>query len=79
MFINSNAPALCHNLRKAQGVWQRISWVLHVENIRALICAMFYRVLVMAVLLYRSKNWKVPKAEMEALEGFHVAAARNLT
>jgi hypothetical protein len=33
----------------------------------------------MAVLLYGSKSWNVPKAETAALEGFHVVAARNLT
>ena len=60
-------------------MWQRISRVLRVENIPAPICAMFYKAVVMAVLLYGSESWNVPTAEMAALEGFHVAAARNLT
>ena len=33
----------------------------------------------MAVLLYGSETWCLPHAEMKALEGFHVAAARILT
>ena len=53
--------------------------MLHVENIPAPICAMFYKAVVMAVLLYGSKSWNVPTAEMAALEGFHVATALNLT
>ena len=42
-------------MKKAQGVWQRISRVLRVENIPAPICAMFYKAVVMAVLLYGSE------------------------
>ena len=41
--------------------------------------AMFYKAVVMAVLLYGSETWVLPAAEMRALEGFHVAAARILT
>ena len=40
---------------------------------------MFYKTVVMAGLLSWSESWNVPKAEMSALEGFHVAAAHNLT
>ena len=78
-FVNSDVPALRHNLKKARGVWQRISRVLRAENIPAPSCAMFYKAVVMAVLLYGSKSWNVPTADMAALEGFHVAAAHNLT
>ena len=78
-FVNSDVPALCHNVKKAWGGWQRISWVLRVENILASICAMFYAVMVIAVLLYGSESWNVPTAKMVALEGFHVAVACNLT
>ena len=49
------------------------------ENILAPICAMFYKAVVMALLLYGSESWNVPTAEMTALEGFYVVAARNLT
>ena len=54
LFVNSDIPALRHNLKKARGVLQRISQVLRVGNIPAPICAMFYKAVVMAVLMYRS-------------------------
>jgi hypothetical protein len=78
-FINLDVPALRYNLGKARGTWQRISRVLRVENIPAPICVMFYKAVVLSVLLYGSESWNVPKAEMAALEGFHVAAACHLT
>ena len=40
---------------------------------------MFYRGIIMSVLLYGSETWCLPQAELRALEGFHVAAARVLT
>ena len=49
------------------------------ENIPALIYVMFYKAVVMTVLLYGSKSWNVSRDEMAALKGFHVAATRNLT
>ena len=52
--------------------------MLWVENIPAPSCAMFYKDVVMAVLLYGGGSWNVSKEGMAALEGFHVAAARNL-
>ena len=67
------------NLKKARAVWARVSKILREENVPPRVGAMFYRGVVMAVLLYGSETWCLPLAEMKALEGFHVAAARVLT
>ena len=40
---------------------------------------MFYKAVVMSVLLYGNESWNVPTTKMAALEGFHVVAVRNLT
>ena len=78
-FWDSDVPAMRANLKKARGVWARVSKILREENVPPRVGAMFYRGIVMAVLLYGSETWCLPAAEMKALEGFHVAAARILT
>ena len=78
-FWDSDVPAMRANLKKARGVWARVSKILREENVPPRVGAMFYRGVVMAVLLYGSETWCLPLAEMKALEGFHVAAARILT
>ena len=49
------------------------------ENIPAPICAMFYKVVVVAVLMYVSESRNVPKAKMMALKYFQVVSVCNLT
>ena len=78
-FWDSDVPAMRANLQKARGVWARVSKILREENIPPRVGAMFYRGIIVAVLLYGSETWCLPEAEMKALEGFHVAAARILT
>ena len=78
-FVDSDVPAMRRNLKKARGVWSRVSRILRAEYIPPPVYAMFYKAVVMSVLLYGSETWCPPLAEMQTLEGFHVAAARILT
>ena len=78
-YVDSDVPAMRAQMKKARHTWRRVSKVLREENVPPAIGAMFYKAVVMAVLLYGSETWVLPAAEMRALEGFHVAAARILT
>jgi len=78
-YVDSDVPAMRAQMKKARGTWRRVSKVLREENVPPAIGAMFYKAVVMAVLLYGSETWVLPASEMKALEGFHVASARILT
>ena len=78
-YVDSDVPAMRANLKKARAVWARVSKILRGENVPPPVGGMFYRGIVMAVLLYGSETWCLPRTEVKALEGFHVAAARVLT
>ena len=78
-YVDNDVPAMRANLKKARAVWARVGKILREENVPPPVGGMFYRGIVMAVLLYGSETWCLPEAELKALEGFHVAAARILT
>ena len=66
-------------LRKAQGVWGRLSRVMRAENASPRVCGLFYKATVQAVLLFGSETWCLSPANLRLLEGFHVRAARRMT
>jgi hypothetical protein len=69
---NKDAQAVRHQLRKAWGTWARVGQVLRSKNTTPREAAKFYKAVVQAVLLYRSKTWNLTKAVLAGLEGFHV-------
>ncbi len=69
---NNNVQAMRHQPRKARGTLARIGQVLRSENVTPRVAAKFYKAVVQAVLLYRSKTWNLTKAVLGRLEGFHV-------
>ena len=74
-----DVPAMRRNLKRARGVWRRISTVIAKDDVPAPVAGMFFRVVVEAVLLYGSETWSLPPTAMRCLEGFQVEAARRLT
>ena len=66
-------------IRKARGVWGRLSRVMRAENASPRVCGMFYKATVQAVLLFGSETWCLSPANLRLLEGFHVHAARRMT
>merc|ERR1712086_95888 len=77
--VDNDVPAMRRNLKRARGIWRRLSKVLATEEIPAPVAGMFYQAVVAAVLLYGSESWSLPPRAMKVLEGFHVEAARRLT
>ena len=76
---DTDVPALRRNLKKARGVWRRISNVIAKDSVPATIAGMFFRVVVESVLLYGSETWALPPTALRCLDGFQVEAARRFT
>ena len=78
-YDDSDTPAIWRNLKKARAAWGRLSTIIAKEEVPAPVAGMFYQAVIAAVLLYGSKSWSVSAYDLQALEGFHVEAARRLT
>jgi hypothetical protein len=55
-YNNNNSQAVCGNLKKAQGVWARISPTLRAETASQCVCGVFYKATVQSILLFGSKT-----------------------
>ncbi len=44
------------NIKKAQGIWVRLSCTIRAENATPCVCGMFYKVTVQSILLFGSKT-----------------------
>ena len=76
---DSDWPALFYNLRKARAKWARVSRMLAREGANPRISGMFYKAIVMSVLLFGSETWVISSSMLKTLEGFHHRVARQLT
>ena len=76
---DSDVPAVRRNLKKARGVWGRISAIIARDSVPATIAGMFFRVVVESVLLYGSETWSLSPTALRCLDGFQVEAARRFT
>ena len=56
---DNDMPAVQANLKKARGVWSRLSKLLRGETTNPRVCGMFYKAVVQSVLLYGSETWVV--------------------
>jgi hypothetical protein len=61
---------------KARKSWALVSRVLRAENALPKVCGVFYKAVVLAVLLFGSETWKLSPASFKSLEGFHIIATR---
>ena len=78
-YDDSSVPAARRQLARARAVWGRLRNLIAKEGVPAPVAGMFYQAIVSAVLLYRSKSWVLPDAQLARLEGLHVERARRLT
>jgi len=77
-FDDNDARAVNSNLRKARKCWMRLSRLLRAENASPRVCGMFFKAVVMAVLLYGSESWSITPAALKRLEGFVIRAAYRM-
>jgi hypothetical protein len=74
-YNNNDARAVRGNIKKAQGVWARLSCTIRSENASPRACGMFYKAKVQSILLFGSKKWDLSPVSLKSLEGFHIRAA----
>jgi hypothetical protein len=58
-YNNNDARAVRENLRKAQGVWARLSRTIRSENASPCACGVFYKATVQSILLFGSETWNL--------------------
>ena len=76
---DNDLPAMRRNLKKARGMWYRLSRVLDKESVPGPVAGMFYQAVMASQLLFGSGTWVLPPLGLKCLEGFHVEAMRRLT
>jgi hypothetical protein len=74
-YDDNDTQAGRNNLKKAQGVWARLSCTIRAENASPRVCSIFYKATVQSILLFGSKTWNLSPVSLKSLEGFHIRAA----
>ncbi len=74
-YNNNDARAVRGNIKKARGIWARLSHAIRPENASPHVCSMFYKATVQSILLFGSKTWNSSPVSLKSLEGFHIRAA----
>jgi hypothetical protein len=73
-YNNNDAWAVRGNLRKARGVWARLSHTIRSENAPLCACSVFYKATVQSILLFGSETCNLSPVSVKSLEGFHIRA-----
>ena len=74
-YDDNDAQAVRGNLKKARGVWARLSRTIRAENASPRACGTFYKATVQSILLFGSETWNLSPLSLKLLEGFHIRAA----
>jgi hypothetical protein len=78
-YNDNDAQAVRGNLKKARGVWARLSHTIRAENASPRACNIFYKATVQSILLFGSETWNLSLSSLKLLEGFHIRAAWHMT
>ncbi len=74
-YNNNDTQAVRGNLKKARGVWARLSHMIRAENASLHACGIFYKAIMQSILLFGSETWNLSPVSLKCLEGFHLRAA----
>jgi len=74
-YDDNDSQAVRGNLKKARGVWARLSRTMRAENASPRVCGVFYKATVQSILLFGSETWNLSPVSLKSLEGFHIRAA----
>jgi hypothetical protein len=74
-YDDDDSRAVRGNLKKARGVWARLSRTMRAENASPRVCGVFYKATVQSILLFGSETWNLSPVSLKRLEGFHIRAA----
>jgi Reverse transcriptase (RNA-dependent DNA polymerase)/Endonuclease/Exonuclease/phosphatase family len=75
---DSDLLAVYSNIRKARGKWQSLARVLVRERASPKVTAIFYKAVVLAVLLYGCETWTISDQIYKILNAFHVTTSRQI-
>ncbi len=78
-YNDNNAQAVQGNLKKARGVWARLSCRIRAENASPHACVIFYKATMQLILLFGSEAWILSPSSLKFLEEFHIRAAWRMT
>jgi hypothetical protein len=78
-YNNNDAQAVRGNLKKACGIWARLSCTIRAENASPRACGIFYKATVQSILLFGSKTWNLSSQSLKCLEGFHLWVAWRMS
>ncbi len=78
-YDNNDTWAVRGNLKKARGIWARLSRTIRAENASPRACGIFYKATVQSILLFGSKTWNLSPQSLKCLGGFHKKAAWHMT
>jgi hypothetical protein len=73
-YDDNDAQAVRGNLKKARGVWARLSCTIRAENESPHVCSIFYKATVQSILLFGSETWNLSPVSLKCLEGFYLRA-----
>jgi hypothetical protein len=74
-YDDNDTQAVRNNLKKARGIWARLSRTIRAENASHHVCGIFYKATVQSILLFGSKTWNLSPVSLKSLEGFYIWAA----
>jgi hypothetical protein len=77
-YNDNDAQAVRGNLKKACGIWARLSRMIRAENASPHACSIFYKATVQSILLFGSKTWNLSPVSLKCLEGFHLRATWHM-
>jgi hypothetical protein len=73
-YDDNDARAVRGNLKKARGIWARLSPMIRAENASPRACGIFYKATMQSILLFGSETWNLSPQSLKCLEGFHKRA-----
>ncbi len=71
-YNDNDAQTVRGNLKKAHGIWLRLSRTIRAENASPRMCGIFYKATVQSILLFGSETWNLSPLSLKCLEGFHI-------
>jgi hypothetical protein len=78
-YDDNNNQAMRGKLKKARGVWARLSRTIRAENASPRACGIFYKATVQLILLFGSETWNLSPSSLKLLKGFHIRATWRMT
>jgi hypothetical protein len=74
-YDDNAAQAVRGDLKKARGIWARLSHTIRAKNASPCACGIFYKATMQSTLLFGSETLNLSPQSLKCLEGFHLRVA----